>query len=226
VVPRALVFDYDGVIVDSETLRATVLVEILAELGVKTDFAAIAHLFGSTSPDIDLAWDQLLRAWLGDALDIAALDVQIEERVGDRLAVLPLLPGVRRLLDEARELGWATAVASGKPKDELQTSLARLGIDDCFDTLVSAAEVASGKPAPDVFLEAARRLAVEPQECVVVEDSIHGCQGGLAAGMVVICCPCAVTRTCDFPSGIHKVASLADVSLAKLCERSGNRGST
>ena len=81
---------------------------------------------------------------------------------------------------------------------------------------MTAEEVAHGKPAPDIFLEAARRLGVAPECCVVLEDSLPGCQAAHAAGMVAVACPGPVTAGLDFPDEVHRVASLLDVSLAEL----------
>jgi beta-phosphoglucomutase-like phosphatase (HAD superfamily) len=87
---------------------------------------------------------------------------------------------------------------------------------DRFDEIVTAADVARGKPAPDIFLEVARRLGLAPSECVVLEDSLPGYEAALAAGMSVVVCPCAVTRHCVFPSEARVVESLREVRLREL----------
>lgn len=79
--------------------------------------------------------------------------------------------------------------------------------------IVTRADVARGKPAPDIFLEAARLLGVEPRACLVLEDSPHGCEAALAAGMRVVACPSVVTAHCAFPEGVALVGSLLDVTL-------------
>ena len=87
---------------------------------------------------------------------------------------------------------------------------------DRFDEIVTAADVTRGKPAPDIFVEVARRLGRAPSECVVLEDSLPGYEAALAAGMSVVVCPCAVTRHCTFPPEARVVASLHEVSLDDL----------
>ena len=78
---------------------------------------------------------------------------------------------------------------------------------------MTRADVALGKPAPDIFVEVARRLAVAPDDCIVLEDSIHGCEAALAAGMQVIACPSLVTAHIELPAGVTQVESLLDVRL-------------
>ena len=223
---RALIFDFDGLIVDTEGLYAATLIEVLAARGVEVDLADIGHLFGSTGPDNDAAWEAVLADWggglvAGDALDNDvfdndALDEAIRAHAGTGFDELPLLPGVVELFDAARAAGWRCALATGKARWRLDEHLARLGIADRFDVIVTAEEVANGKPAPDIFLEAARRLGVDPGACVVLEDSVPGCQAAHAAGMVAVACPGPVTAGLEFPAGVRRVASLLEVRLDEL----------
>jgi beta-phosphoglucomutase len=92
----------------------------------------------------------------------------------------------------------------------------RLDVGHFFAAVVTAADVARGKPAPDVFLATAAALGVEPADCVVLEDSPKGCAGALAAGMQVVACPSAVTAHCEFPDGVRIVDSLLSLSLDDL----------
>lgn len=212
VVP-ALIFDYDGLMVDSETVAAGVVLGQLAERGITTDLASIGHLFGSTGPDNERAWQELLGTWLGAALDMATFEAEFVDRVVPLIATIPLLPGVAELLAAARATGWRIALASGKQRAHLEANLRRLGVKDQFDVVVTSAEVDRGKPAPDVFLEVARRLRMRPDECVVLEDSLPGCQAGLAAGMTVVVCPNEATRDCAFPASAKRVDSLFEIDL-------------
>lgn len=212
---RALIFDFDGLIIDTEALYASTLLQVLAARGVTTDLGAIGHLFGSTGPENDAAWAAKLEEW-AIVHDSDALDELIRTRAGSGFDELPLLPGVVDLLDAAAATGWRTALATGKARWRLDEHLDRLGIGTRFDVIVTAEEVANGKPAPDIFLEAARRLGVEPERCVVLEDSLPGCRAAHAAGMVAIACPGPVTASLTFPDGTRRVASLLDVRLDEL----------
>ena len=212
---RALIFDFDGLVIDTEGLYAATLLQVLAGRGITTELAAIAHLFGSTGPENEAAWAEVLAVW-GGGLDTDALDDLIRAHAGTGFDELPVLPGVLELLDAAEVAGWGTAIATGKARWRLDEHLARLGIAERFTVIVTAEEVANGKPAPDIFLEAARRLGVDPAACVVLEDSLPGCQAAHAAGMVAVACPGPVTAGLEFPSGARRVASLLDVRLDDL----------
>jgi beta-phosphoglucomutase-like phosphatase (HAD superfamily) len=94
--------------------------------------------------------------------------------------------------------------------------LERLGVDEAFDAIVTAEEVARGKPAPDIFLAAAARLDLPPASCTVLEDSVPGCEAALAAGMRVVVCPSAASAHCDFPPEARRVATLSELSVGDL----------
>ena len=211
VAPTAWIFDFDGLLVDSERVEADYVITILAEWGVSVSYADFGHLFGSV--DADHHWDELVRAWCGRGA--AELSDEIHARLrptGDK-EHLPLLPGVRELLDDAKGRGIPLAIATGNSYAAVERRLGVQGVFDRFDAVVTRRDVARGKPAPDIFLEAARRLEVAPSDCVVFEDSVPGCEGALAAGMRVIACPSMVTAHCEFPPAVERVASLRDAIL-------------
>jgi HAD superfamily hydrolase (TIGR01509 family) len=207
----AWIFDYDGLIVDSERVEADYVIEIMGEWGVSLTYADFGHLFGSV--DADHHWDELVRGWCGRSA--SELEGEIHARLRDAQIKehLPLLPGVRELLDTAQGRGIPVGIATGNTYEAIERRLGRHGVFDRFDAVVTRRDVARGKPFPDIFLEAARRLDVMPSDCVVFEDSVPGCEGALAAGMRVIACPSAVSTHCEFPDGIERVASLLDVVL-------------
>jgi HAD superfamily hydrolase (TIGR01509 family) len=215
---RALIFDYDGLLADTEELAARVLVELLAARGITTDFATMAPHFGSTGPDNDAAWDRQLKSWLG-AGDASGFEASAWEEIEARRHEVPLCAGVAELLDAAERAGWPVAIGTGQARARLDHHLEHLSLLDRFEVIVTASEVAHGKPAPDVFLEVARRLGRDPAECVVFEDSLPGYQAALAAGMAVVVCPCAVTRHTTFPPEARVVATLHEVSLDELAVR-------
>lgn len=211
VAPTAWIFDYDGLLVDSERVEADYVITILAEWGVSVSYADFGHLFGSV--DADHHWDELVRGWCGRGAAELAEEIHARLRPTGDKEHLPLLPGVRELLDDAKGRGIPVAIATGNSYAAVERRLGRHGVFDRFDAVVTRSEVARGKPAPDIFLEAARRLEVAPSDCIVFEDSVPGCEGALAAGMRVIACPSVVSAHCEFPSGVERVASLRDVIL-------------
>ena len=209
-----LILDFDGLMVDSERCLAEALVELLAGMGVTATYADFGHLFGST--EVDEAWAALVEQWCGTAVSVDDLDARLDPLVRPRVDELCLLPGVEELLRDARAEGWGVALATGRDRARLEPMLERLGVATAFDAIVTAEEVARGKPAPDIFLAAAAALDQPPAACTVVEDSVPGCEAALAAGMRVVVCPSIVSAHCEFPPEALRVASLTELSLRSL----------
>jgi HAD superfamily hydrolase (TIGR01509 family) len=205
----ALIFDYDGLIVDSERVQAERMIEVIAGWGATVTFEDIGHLFGTV--DAGPIWDELLQGWCGRTR--ADLDAEVWPHVVPLKDALPLLPGVRELLDAAHEAGWKVGLGTGNQHDILERRLGRHGIHHRFDAIVTRVEVPNGKPAPDIYLEVARRLDVPPSECLVLEDSVPGCEAAIAAGMRVIACPSVVSAHLTFPDAARRVMSLLEVDL-------------
>ncbi|MFY9839916.1 MAG: HAD family phosphatase [Xanthobacteraceae bacterium] len=181
----AVVFDLDGVLIDSESMWDCARREVVARNGGHWQANATQTMMGMSSPD----WSRYLHDELGVPLDperinefvVAALLDQYRRR-------LPLLPGavaaVKRLADR-----WPLGLASSANRPVIDAVLQQAGIADCFTVTVSGEEVAAGKPAPDVYLAAARRLGVAAADAAAVEDSTNGLRSAAAAGMLVIASP-------------------------------------
>ena len=142
-------------------------------------------MMGMSSPE----WSRYLRNELGVAMEpeeiSAAVVAQVEDLYRERL---PLLPGAREAVASLAER-WPLALASSANRPIIDLVLELAGIGELFAATVSSEEVGRGKPAPDVYLEAARRLAVEPRRCAAVEDSTNGLRAAAAAGMRVVALP-------------------------------------
>jgi beta-phosphoglucomutase-like phosphatase (HAD superfamily) len=180
----AVIFDCDGVLIDSETIAHEVEVEAMKRLGLLFDsYAYKAQFQGLAVRDWSAALDEVHRAQRGVALPdgfIAGLSAEITRRVlGD---IRPIAGAIAA----ARAFGGLKAIASSSPKIELHGKVRSLGLWDDFDGHVySGDDVSRGKPAPDLFLLAAERLSVAPVRCIVIEDSVNGVKAGVAAGMTV-----------------------------------------
>jgi HAD superfamily hydrolase (TIGR01509 family) len=184
------------------------VIEAVAAFGGTIGYEDFGHLFGSVDAD-DHHWDELVDKWCGRT--VRDLEDYIHARVPGRKEDLPLLPGVRELLDQAKGRGIRVGLGTGNTYSALERRLGRHGVFDHFEAVVTRADVAHGKPAPDIYLEVARRLDVDPVDCLVLEDSVPGCEAGIAAGMRVIACPSVVTAHCEYPTPAERVASLLDV---------------
>lgn len=209
---RALILDFDGVVVDSERVLAECFVEVIEQLGGRVAIDDFGHLFGTV--DADHEWERLLPQWCGGGVTLADVEAILTPIFRERSADLPVLPGVRELIDEAHGKGWRVGLGTGQGRERLMPKLERLRLVESFDAVVTRDDVTRGKPAPDTFLLVAERLGVHPSACLVVEDSMHGCQAAIAAGMDVVVCPSIVTAHLDFPAEARRVESLLDLCAA------------
>jgi HAD superfamily hydrolase (TIGR01509 family) len=178
--PDLIIFDCDGVLIDSEIISARMLVDALAERGVQIDLPYVArHFLGRSYPVVM----QTIRQDFG--LDLPpAFEEDYRERLLDGFRRnLQIMPGVREALDR---LTVPYCVATSSSPRRVQMSLSLVGLwETVKDRTFTASEVARGKPAPDLFLHSAARMGARPAQCLVIEDSLTGVQAGLAAGMTV-----------------------------------------
>jgi HAD superfamily hydrolase (TIGR01509 family) len=184
-VVEAVVFDMDGVLIDSEPVWERVRRGLVAEHGGHWAADAQDRMMGMSTGE----WSAYLSADLGVGLPpervaeqvVAAMTAQYQ-------AHLPLLPGA---VEAVRALAarWPLAVASSAPRSLIGAVLDASGLRPAFAAAVSSEEVPRGKPAPDVYLEAAARLGIAPALCAAVEDSSNGLRSAAAAGLAVIAVP-------------------------------------
>jgi HAD superfamily hydrolase (TIGR01509 family) len=178
-----VIFDCDGVLVDSERLTVHEEARMLTELGWPVTADEVVGLFMGLSLATELEM-------VADRLGPAAAE-RFEHDLVPRLtaifdAELTPVDGIPALLDALAQKGVPTCVASSGLPDGIRRKLDRTGLRDYFgDRISSASEVEHGKPAPDLFLMAARRMGVPPARAAVVEDSVPGVEAGVAAGMAV-----------------------------------------
>ncbi len=175
---EAVVFDLDGVLLDSEQLWTDAKRDLVGEHGGRWTDEAEHAMLGMSSPE----WTRLMRDDLGVPLEPDEISAEVVRRIEALYEKrLPVLPGadeaVRRLA--AR---WPLGMASSSNREIIDLTLAKSGWTDLFDTTVSSEEVARGKPAPDVYLEAARRLGADPESSAAVEDAAAGIQRGRRGG--------------------------------------------
>jgi HAD superfamily hydrolase (TIGR01509 family) len=182
---RAVVFDLDGVLVDSEQVWDDARRELVAELGGTWTDDATRAMMGMSS----LEWSRYMHDELGVGLEPSAISAAVVQKLEELYRRdLPLLPGAREAVRALAER-WPLGLASSSNREIIDLVLELAGLTDAFAATVSSEEVARGKPAPDVYLEAARRLGVAPGDCAAVEDSTNGLRSAAAAGMRVIAFP-------------------------------------
>jgi HAD superfamily hydrolase (TIGR01509 family) len=188
----AVIFDCDGVLVDSEALALEIELELMAAVGVTYDRPTFCRRFkGLHSTSFYAALDADARSWTGKSLpdDFARSHTARIRAAFD--AALDTVPGAA---EATAGCPRPIAVASSSPTDLLETKLGKVGLWDHFVPHVYSGDlVARGKPAPDLFLFAANRLGVDRRACLVIEDSVNGVVAGVAAGMTVWGSPVAAT---------------------------------
>lgn len=204
----AVILDLDGLLVDSESAWDAARRALVADSGGTWTDTATRDMLGMSAPE----WSRYVRDELGVERTPEAIDADVVRRLlGVYAERLPLMPGAVEAV-EPLAARWPLALASSSNREVIDVVLHAAGIAGCFAAWVSSEEVGRGKPAPDVYLEAARRIAVDPRACAAVEDSHNGILSAHAAGLWVIAVP-----NREFPPGEEALAR-ADRVLADLGE--------
>jgi len=205
---QAIVFDLDGVLIDSEQVWDGVRERLANERGGRYDERSQRAMMGMSSPE----WSR----YMHDVVGLRESPEQINREVVARMLELyaegpPWLPGA---LDAVRRLAAAfpLGLASSSNRELIDVVLAAGGVAARFRATVSSEEVARGKPAPDVYLEASRRLGIEPHACAAIEDSHNGIRSAKAAGMT-----CLAVPNLHFPPGEEALGE-ADLVVASVDE--------
>jgi len=184
---RAVVLDMDGLMIDTEPIYKASWQQACAELGFQLADAAHASLLGRPNADCE----RELGRMFGPRFPLERFQVRWPElwrSLADGRGI-PTKAGLDAFLEFVEESNLLRAVATSSERDFTEFSLGRAGITDRFDEIVTGDQVSQGKPAPDIFLEAARQLGVDPTDCVALEDSSAGTLAAAAAGMRTICIP-------------------------------------
>jgi HAD superfamily hydrolase (TIGR01509 family) len=204
----AVIFDLDGVLVDSEQLWSAVREQLVRDLGLAYPAEATRAMMGMSS----LEWSRYMHDELHVDLEPEAISAAVVERLAARYREhLPLLPCA---VETAAALGkrWPLGLASSSNREIIELVLELAGMAGLFEVTVSSEEVSRGKPAADVYLEASRRLDVPPARCAAIEDSTSGLRSAAAAGMKVVAVP-----NPHFPPE-DDALRLAAVTVASLCD--------
>jgi len=185
---EAVIWDMDGVIADTASFHLSAWQEIFGKRGVKFTEGDFRHSFGRRN-------DTIIRKTLGEQIaqdEIEAIagekEATFRRMIGQKIRPLP---GAVELLQSLKQNGVKMALASSTPIENIRLITGSLGIANCFQAIVTGHEVTEGKPSPQVFLMAAQRLGVEPENCVVIEDAVAGVTAAKRAGMHCV----AVTST-------------------------------
>jgi HAD superfamily hydrolase (TIGR01509 family) len=205
---EAVVFDLDGLLIDSESVWDRVRRSFVEQHGGRWSERATREMMGMSSTE----WSRYLAERLGVDQPPKDIATEVARQVAEAYREhLPLLPGARGAV---RQLAgrWPLGLASSANRELIDLVLELAHLDSLFAATVSSEEVSRGKPAPDVYLLAASRLSAQPKSCAAIEDSRNGILAARAAGMRVVAVP-----NRDFPPG-QEVLSAADLVLGAIGE--------
>ena len=212
---RAIIFDLDGVLIDTEPLYLKATNLVVAQEGAIpiSEEENKQHLLGTT---VEETWRRVIRLrGLSEPLEhyVRLYDVFVRQVMQ---ADLTAQPGVVRLIEEARSRDMPIAVASSSLREWIDLKLGAIGLNDAFDLILGGDQVTNGKPAPDIYLLAAQGLGVPPEECVAIEDSPTGIAAAVASGAYTIAVWTASTDGLDLSQSHAFLHSLEDFDLSLL----------
>jgi HAD superfamily hydrolase (TIGR01509 family) len=211
---KAIVFDFDGLMVDTESSAYNSWQEIYQEYGHTLPLAQWEQVLGGSGAEFDPVI--YLTELTGQTFDSNALRSRRWERKRALVANEPLLPGILDAIAHAKENSLKVGVASSSSRHWVVGHFDRLGVTSLFDTIVCSDDVEHVKPAPDLYLLAVSRLGVLPHEAVAVEDSLNGLRAAKAAGLVCIAVPNKFLRHKDYSAADIRLDSFADLPLSQL----------
>ena len=210
---RALVFDFDGLILETETPALESWAEIYREHGHEVPMDLWHGYIGS-----DTGFDPAghLAALVGEGFDRVATKARRDARKSELIAGLEVMVGVREYIEDAKRLGLRLAVASSSSRAWVLGHLERLRLNADWDAVRTSDDVARTKPAPDLYFSAVAALGVAPAEAVAFEDSANGIAAAKDAGLLCVAVPNALTAGMDLSRADLRLTSLAETPLASV----------
>ncbi|QJD82640.1 HAD family hydrolase [Cohnella herbarum] len=211
---KAFIFDMDGVIIDSEPIHFEVDILTMRHYRTEISKEQLERFVGMTNPEM---WTILIEEYKLSQSVAEIIDYQLSTKI-KILKESPIAPidGIVDLLRELKQLNVPIGLASSSPRLFIAEVLSKFQIEHYFSSIVSGEEVENGKPAPDVFLEAAKLLGVSPSDCVVIEDSRNGIRAAKAAGMKCIGYVNENSGNQDLTAADRVVTSIRDINLDQL----------
>lgn len=215
----ALIFDFDGLIVDTEWPDFQSWQEICQEQGVELTMETWIPCIGTNSSLSKFEPYTYLETHATGVLNREDIETRRRQRHKVLIEAQPILPGVEALIQLARQEGLKLAVASSSPKAWVTTHLGRLGLLDRFDALVCGDEVTYVKPYPDIYLRALEKLGVQANQAIALEDSLNGMLAAQRAGIFCVVVTNPLTQLMPFENVDLRLPSLAEFSLKNIIER-------
>jgi HAD superfamily hydrolase (TIGR01509 family) len=202
---KAIIFDFDGTILDTETPEFQAWTELYQEHHQTLDIQHWGVGIGTWGAFDPIAHLEELTA---QTFDHAIVHARIRPRVLELIRASSLLPGVLATLDQAKTMGLRVGLASSSGNEWIYGWLKHYALEEWFEVVKTKDDVKMVKPDPELYLAAANALNLEPQVCVAIEDSPNGSIAALTAGMHTIAVPNQITQYLEFPKGVHQISSL------------------
>lgn len=216
---RALILDFDGLILETEIPDYDAWREVYESYGAALPLSAWEDVIGQQMADSGFDPIANLEQQIGRPLDKQLVGRQHEQRYMPRVLAEPIMPGVERLISDARQRQLRLAIASSSHADWVNGHLNRLALAAHFDVIKTADDVKRTKPDPALYLEALKSLDISPHEAVVFEDSPNGVKAAKRAGIFVVAVPTPITERFDLTDADMIIPTLADLSLDDLTQR-------
>ncbi len=212
---RALLFDFDGLILDTEWPDYESWQEVYQSFGQALPVETWGQIVGGNGAS-DFDPHAYLEQLCGKPLDREEVWISRRQRYLSNLAELEVLPGVIDYLDAAEDMGLQLAVASSSPENWVRGHLARLGLYERFDAIKTADDVTRTKPDPELYNAALAALGVAPDEAIVFEDSPNGVLAAKAAGVFAVAIPNRITEQLKLEHANLRLGSMTEMTLAEL----------
>lgn len=207
---RAVIFDMDGILIDSEPVWKETLIDVYGNAGMELTHDMLAETMGMRHDLVAAYW---MRKFKREDLSLEVINQKVEEKMSFHVRNhVGFFPGAKTCFQVAKDAGYKIAIASSSPDVMINAVVERLGIQDILDTTHSAEHEKHGKPEPDVYITTAVKLDVVPEQCIAIEDSLNGLRSAKAANMKTIAIPDARYTSKDSTNG------LADIVLESLEE--------
>lgn len=213
---KALVFDFDGTILDTETQHYNAFQELYQEHGSDLPLEVWGECIGTQS---DFNPYEYLEKQTNKKLDHEKLRAKKTERALALILEQKPLPGIKDYLEAAKELGLKIGLASSSSRKWVEEHLGRSGLMHYFEVIKTADDVQNVKPDPALYVEAVKALGVKPNEAIAFEDSVHGAAAAKKAGLYCVAIPNPVTKHMTFSDVDHQLESIAEMKLSALIEQ-------
>lgn len=214
---EAIVFDFDGLIIDTETPEFDAWQEVFESYGVRLERQAWEWAIGRYSRDFYVY--EHLAELSGQVIEREVVRPRMRRRYLERIEENPVLPGVKEYLTAAKEMGLKMAVASSSSPGWASGHLESRGLLHYFEFVLHAGDVVNAKPSPELYTMAVERLGVKAKNAFAIEDSAVGLTAARAAGLPCVVVPNPMTKGMDFSDASVRLNSLLDLPLGELIER-------